>query len=129
MKTKYPVEVLKSEYIRIKEKIGIPPRSSEWKKETKISTNYIYKEWGSWGSFVNSFGDNLGCYKIQKKIKTFAHTEYDKKRFTNLNTIKNKIKKGLDIFNRNIFFEKRDLDQTFPKYILKNKNKFIKWIV
>ena len=67
--------------------------------------------------------------EIQRKIKTFAHTEYNKKKFTNLKIIKNKIKKGLDLFNRNNFYMKKKLDQTFPEYILKNKKKFYKWIV
>jgi beta-1,4-mannosyl-glycoprotein beta-1,4-N-acetylglucosaminyltransferase len=111
--------------------------SINYMRQKVLKKNLKYKFWrldkerniqiindGGW-----HFSYLLTPNEIQKKIKTFAHTEYDKKRFTNLNTIKNKIKKGLDIFNRNIFFEKRDLDQTFPKYILKNKNKFIKWIV
>jgi beta-1,4-mannosyl-glycoprotein beta-1,4-N-acetylglucosaminyltransferase len=67
--------------------------------------------------------------EIQRKIMTFAHTEYNKKKYTNLKIIKNKIKKGLDLFNRNIFFMKKKLDQTFPEYILKNKKNFYKWIV
>ena len=73
----------------------------------------------------------LSCFWriIQRKIKTFAHTEYNKKKYTNLKIIKNKIKKGLDLFNRNIFFKKIKLNETFPEYILKNKKNYYKWIV
>lgn len=111
--------------------------SINYMRQKVLKKNLKYKFWrldkerniqiineGGW-----HFSYLLTPNEIQKKIKTFAHTEYDKKRFTDLNIIKNKIKKKLDLFNRNIFFKKRDLDQTFPKYILKNKKKFIKWIL
>ena len=111
--------------------------SINYMRQKVLKKNLKYKFWrldkerniqiineGGW-----HFSYLLTPNEIQKKIKTFAHTEYDKKRFTDLNIIKNKIKKKLDLFNRNIFFKKKDLDQTFPKYILKNKKKFIKWIL
>ena len=111
--------------------------SINYMRQKVLKKNLKYKFWridkekniqiindGGW-----HFSYLLTPCEIQRKIKTFAHTEYNKKRFTNLKIIKNKIKKGLDLFNRDIFFIKKKLDQTFPKYILKNKKNFYKWIV
>ena len=111
--------------------------SINYMRQKVLKKNLKYKFWridkekniqiindGGW-----HFSYLLTPSEIQRKIKTFAHTEYNKKKFTNLKIIKNKIKKGLDLFNRNIFFMKKKLDQTFPEYILKNKKKFYKWII
>ena len=111
--------------------------SINYMRQKVLKKNLKYKFWridkekniqiindGGW-----HFSYLLTPSEIQRKIKTFAHTEYNKKKFTNLKIIKNKIKKGLDLFNRNIFFMKKKLDQTFPEYILKNKKNFYKWIV
>lgn len=111
--------------------------SINYMRQKVLKKNLKYKFWridkekniqiindGGW-----HFSYLLTPSEIQRKIKTFAHTEYNKKKFTNLKIIRNKIKKGLDLFNRNIFFVKKKLDQTFPEYILKNKKNFYKWIV
>ena len=111
--------------------------SINYMRQKVLKKNLKYKFWridkekniqiindGGW-----HFSYLLTPSEIQRKIKTFAHTEYNKKKFTNLKIIKNKIKKGLDLFNRNNFYMKKKLDQTFPEYILKNKKKFYKWIV
>ncbi len=111
--------------------------SINYMRQKVLKKNLKYKFWridkekniqiindGGW-----HFSYLLTPSEIQRKIKTFAHTEYNKKKFTNLKIIKNKIKKRLDLFNRNIFFMKKKLDQTFPEYILKNKKNFYKWIV
>ena len=41
--------------------------------------------------------------------------------------IKNKIIRGEDLFSRNIKYKKMKIDETFPKYIIENKEKFNKW--
>ena len=40
-----------------------------------------------------------------------------------------KIKKGEDLFNRNIKYKAIKVDESFPKYILENKEYFKTWIV
>ena len=65
---------------------------------------------------------------IVKKIESFAHTEFNKQEFKNLSEIKEKIEKGKDLFNRNLKYEKVELDDSFPEYLLNNKSKFINWI-
>ena len=47
----------------------------------------------------------------------------------NIKEIENKIAKGEDLFERNINYKVVDLDNSFPNYIIVNKNKFKNWIV
>ena len=66
--------------------------------------------------------------KISKKLKTFAHTEYNKDEFTNVDNIKKNINEKRDLFDKGFKYYKVKLDNTFPDYILKNQNKLLKWI-
>ena len=66
---------------------------------------------------------------ISKKIKSFAHGEFNKVNFTNQENIKEKIIMGKDIFDRDIIYKKVKIDNSFPKYIVDNKEKFQEWII
>jgi len=66
---------------------------------------------------------------IQKKIKSFAHQEFNQKKFTDIKEIERRIKSGMDIFERNYKYEKVELNEQFPNYILENKLKFKNWIL
>jgi len=66
---------------------------------------------------------------ISKKIKSFAHGEFNKTDLTNLENIKEKINMKKDIFDRKISYKKVKIDNTFPKYILDNKEKLKEWII
>jgi len=61
-------------------------------------------------------------------LKTFAHTEYNKDKFTNISTIKNNINEMRDLFNKGYKYYKVQLDNTFPDYILNNQSKLNQWI-
>tara|TARA_X000001036_G_scaffold179440_1_gene169941 strand:- start:3798 stop:4604 length:807 start_codon:yes stop_codon:yes gene_type:complete len=65
---------------------------------------------------------------ISKKIKSFAHGEFNKNDITNEEGIRLKIKKGQDIFERGFKLQKINIDEGFPEYILKNKEYFKDWI-
>ena len=65
---------------------------------------------------------------ISKKIKSFAHGEFNKNDITNEEGIRLKIKKGQDIFERGFKLQKINIDEEFPEYILKNKEYFKDWI-
>ena len=65
----------------------------------------------------------------KKKIRSFAHTEFDEEKFFNLNNIEASIKQKKDLFHRGYSFKKVELDKNFPDYILKNKNKLEEWII
>ena len=66
---------------------------------------------------------------ISKKIKSFAHGEFNKVNFVNQGNIKEKIIMGKDIFDRGIIYKKVQIDSSFPKYIVDNKEKLKEWII
>ena len=66
---------------------------------------------------------------ISKKIKSFAHGEFNKTNFADYENIKEKINAGKDIFDRDIIYKKVKIDNSFPKYIVDNKEKFKEWII
>jgi len=75
------------------------------------------------------FNSLLTAEDISIKLKTFAHTEFASSAYSDVEIIKNNIKKQRDLFKRNKFYNKIELDNSFPKYILKNKEKFKDWIL
>ena len=66
---------------------------------------------------------------IAKKIKSFAHGEFNNVNFINQENIKEKIYMRKDIFNRKISYKKVQIDNSFPRYIIENKDKFKEWII
>ena len=66
---------------------------------------------------------------ISKKIKSFAHGEFNTANTSDEENIKLKIEKGEDIFDRGYKIKKVEIDSSFPKYIFENKEKLKKWIV
>ena len=83
----------------------------------------IIKNGGWHFSFLNTIS------KIQLKLKSYAHIEYNKNKFLNKNNLREKIKNYRDIFNNKVKLEKINIDNTFPDYIKRNKKKLKKWIV
>ena len=49
--------------------------------------------------------------------------------FTNIRKIEDKISKGKDLFDRNIKYKAIKIDESFPDYITKNREKFKNWIM
>ena len=66
---------------------------------------------------------------ISKKIKSFAHGEFNKPNLVNMDNIKEKINMEKDIFDRGISYKKVPVDSSFPQYIVNNKDKFKEWII
>ena len=66
---------------------------------------------------------------ISKKIKSFAHGEFNNPSITDEEKIKFKIEKGYDILDRGFNLKKIELDSSFPEYILKNKKNLKKWLI
>ena len=66
--------------------------------------------------------------QILNKIKSFSHGEFNQK---NLNTkiIEKKILENEDIFGRGNKLEKVYIDNSYPTYIAKNKDKLSDWII
>ena len=65
---------------------------------------------------------------ISKKIKSFAHGEFNTFDISKEENIRLKIEKRKDIFNRGYKIKKVEIDSSFPKYIFDNKEKFKEWI-
>ena len=66
---------------------------------------------------------------ISKKIKSFAHGEFNMKEFSDEEKIQIKIKKNEDIFGRGYRIKKIEIDESYPRYIINNKEKLKDWIV
>ena len=109
-------------------------RSPQWLRDLK------FKEYPFWRidkirnlQIINNGGWHFAYLQtpenISKKIKSFAHGEFNKIDNTNEESISLKIEKGQDIFKRDHNLKKIDIDSSFPKYILENKDKLKKWII
>ena len=66
---------------------------------------------------------------ISKKIRSFAHQEFNQDKFTNVKNIKKRVNEHSDIFGRNYRYKKIEINEDFPKYILENRSKFNEWII
>ena len=107
--------------------------SPQWLRNQKIKKknfwNFNRIKWniikdGGW-----HFSFLMTPEKIKKKISSFAHIEFNNPNFNTLEKIEIAIENKKDLFNRDVFYKKIDLDNTFPEYILKNKKKFKNWII
>ncbi len=67
--------------------------------------------------------------QILRKIKSFAHQEFNTDNLTSLEGIENRVNLGVDIFERQYQYKKIQLDESFPEYILENRSKFKDWII
>ena len=66
---------------------------------------------------------------IRDKLKSYAHAEFNTEKFTNLKNIEDRVKSNKDIFDRKQYYEKVDIDDSYPDYIRKNLNTLKDWIV
>ena len=89
----------------------------------KIRDLQIIKEGGWHFSYLQS------TENILKKISSFSHGEHNKPEFANLKSIEESIRMKKNIFGLKFSYKKIDIDHTFPKYIIDNKEKFKEWII
>ena len=89
----------------------------------KIRNLQIIKDGGWHFSYLQN-PENL-----LKKIKSSSHGEFNKPEFTKEKAIEEKIKMQENIFNLEYKYKKVEIDSSFPKYILENKEKLKEWIV
>jgi len=88
----------------------------------KIKWNIIKK--GGW-----HFSFLMNPEEIKKKLTSFAHSEYNNDKYTDLKKIKDSIENKIDLFNRPVVYEKNNFDETFPDYVVNNREKFKNWIL
>ena len=89
----------------------------------KIRDLQIIKDGGWHFSYLQSPKNLL------KKISSFSHGERNKPEFANEESIVEKIKMQKNIFDLKFSYEKIDIDHTYPKYIIDNKEKLKEWII
>ena len=66
---------------------------------------------------------------IKDKLEQFAHCEYNKEKYKNLNHIKNSIKQGKDLLKKNIEFSKTEIGQSFPEFLRRNIKHYKEWLI
>ena len=74
------------------------------------------------------FNNILSPEEISVKLKTFAHSEFADERFSSIQKIKTNIQNRMDLFERGHKYEVIQIDDNFPNYLIKNKNKFKNFI-
>jgi len=89
----------------------------------KIKDLQVIKEGGWHFSYLQS------AENILKKISSFSHGEHNKPEFANIENIEKSIKMNKNIFGLKYSYRKINIDHTFPKYIIENKEKLKEWIV
>ena len=108
-------------------------KSPQWLRNMKIKKKPFWKIFSNKVQLINDGGWHFSFLKdpnsIKKKIISYSHQEYNTKELTNTDLIKQKILKGKDLFQRNIKYQKRQVDTSFPNYIFENKSKFKDWIL
>ncbi len=83
----------------------------------------IFKD-GGW-HFNNIMEPEL----ISLKLKTFAHSEFSEKKFSDVDIIRSKIDRKIDLFERGHQYKKIEFDDSFPKYLLSNYEKYKSFIL
>lgn len=108
-------------------------KSPQWLRNIKIKKKPFWKIFGDrQPQLIKNGGWHFSFLKkpelIIKKIKAYAHQEFNTPKFIEKNYIEEKISKGEDLFERNIKYKAIKIDESFPNYILNNKGKFKDWI-
>jgi beta-1,4-mannosyl-glycoprotein beta-1,4-N-acetylglucosaminyltransferase len=75
------------------------------------------------------FNNIMDARNISLKLKTFAHSEFNKKKYNDVNIIQSKINKRIDLFDRGHRYKPVELDDTFPDYLLLNYEKYKSFII
>jgi len=75
------------------------------------------------------FNNILSAEEISIKLKTFAHIEFSGEEYSAIDVINEKIKKRTDLFNRGHSYIIKDLNDSFPYYLIKNIHNYKKWIL
>jgi len=108
-------------------------KSPQWLRDQKVKR---YPFWRfdkiQWNIIKNGgwhFSFLMNPKEIQKKINSYAHSEFNNNKYKDLGRIKKMIDSRLDLYSRPISYDLVKFDKTFPEYIYNNKDKFKNWIV
>ena len=119
--------VVKKKYLRsidfMRQKILSKNLTYSFFRFDKEKSIELFKD-GGW-----HFTNIMTPENISIKLKTFAHTEFSQDKFSSIEIVKDKINKKIDLFERGHEYKVLNLDNRFPKFILKNKEKFKEYII
>lgn len=94
------------------------PQACRNNRDNKKNPHTLIKDGGWHFSFMG------GLDRILYKINSFAHTEFNKDEYKDPEKIKFYMKNGIDLFTKEKKYKIVEIDDTFPSYIQKNKEKF-----
>ena len=66
------------------------------------------------------FNNIMEPEQISTKLKTFAHSEFSDDKYSDVEIIRSKINKKIDLYNRGHQYKKIPFDESFPKYLFSN---------
>ena len=114
--------ITKKKYLKsiddLKSKILVKNLKKWWRPDKERSIELINN--GGW-HFNNSFS----AEEISIKLKTFAHTEFDKNEYTQVEKINDLIEKKQDVYGRGWVFENNRDEKNLPEYVIKNKKNLL----
>ena len=108
-------------------------KSPQWLRQQKIKKFSFLKLFRIKWNIIDKGGWHFSFLmkpdEIQNKIKSYAHAEFNIDEFTNLENIQKKIENNEDIFKRDQYYEKIEIDDNYPDYIRNNLKKLKDWIL
>ena len=108
-------------------------KSPQWLRQQKIKKFSLLKFFKIKWNIIDKGGWHFSFLmkpdEIQNKIKSYAHAEFNIDEFTNLENIQKKIENHEDIFKRDQYYEKIEIDDNYPDYIRHNLKKLKDWIL
>ena len=109
-------------------------KSPQWLRNIKTKKQSFWKFYkpkqpqiilsGGW-----HFNDLKKPEDLSKKFKSGAHQEENVEEFTDIEKINKRMKENKDLLGRNYRYETIKIDETYPEYILSNRNKYREWIL
>ena len=96
-----------------------------WRLDKIYKKKFNIIEDGGWHfTYIKTLSD------IKKKIKSFAHKEFNKDKYLDDTYLKQKIDNGEDLFERDFKFKKIEVNQNnLPTYLVENKNNYSSWLL
>ena len=108
-------------------------KSPQWLRDQKVRKVPFWKFYkASWNIIKNGgwhFSFLMNADQIKMKLNSYAHAEYNNSNYNSFEKINSAINSNVDLFNRDIIFEKIPFDGSFPNYIFLNQEKFKDWII
>lgn len=104
---------------RIRRKISALGHYRRMPDKFKADTFRVVRDAGWHFSYIG------GVRRIQQKVAAFSHhREYGKPEFTNTKHLKQCLAEARDLFGRNLAWKRVPLDESYPKYLLQNLDRF-----